>query len=310
MKYTFLLLFLLINFNIFSEDLYYQVKKGDTLYSIAKIHNTTVTNIKNNNFLNSNNIRIGDKLVIKGSKQDTDKNNSPEVVHIVKKGETLYKISKIYNVPIGKLTVLNNISGSQIYIGQKIYINSPNSEPYVVKRGDSLLKIAKAYNTTVSSIKKENKLTSNVICIGDKLYFNTRPNPSSMDPYNYQWPIKYTGVTSPFGYRFHPIRKVKVLHSGVDLKAGVGVDLFAPADGKIISAGWMGAYGKIIIIKHANGYETRHAHLSKIFVKRGDIVRKGQQIGKTGKTGGVTGPHLHYEIRKNNKPLNPIQFKN
>jgi murein DD-endopeptidase MepM/ murein hydrolase activator NlpD len=79
--------------------------------------------------------------------------------------------------------------------------------------------------------------------------------------------------------------------------------------GKVTYAGWMRGYGKIIIIKHPRGYFTRYAHLNKIFVKKGENISEGKLIGKSGSTGISTGPHLHYEIRCNEKPLDPLKYK-
>ncbi|MGL4787930.1 MAG: M23 family metallopeptidase, partial [Cetobacterium sp.] len=124
---------------------------------------------------------------------------------------------------------------------------------------------------------------------------------------NFTMPVKWAGVTSPFGKRFHPVLKRYIQHAGVDMRARY-VPLMASKDGTVVFAGYMTGYGKIIKINHGNGFETRSAHLDKMYVKTGDRVKAGQVIGKTGMSGRVTGPHLHFEIRKNGKANNPMNY--
>lgn len=97
-------------------------------------------------------------------------------------------------------------------------------------------------------------------------------------------------------------------HRGADFAAPVGTPILAGADGVVTYAGWLSSYGKLIKIRHSNGYETRYAHLNKIRVKVGQRVSRGQRIGDMGNTGRSTGPHLHYEVRKNGNAVNPMKF--
>ena len=98
------------------------------------------------------------------------------------------------------------------------------------------------------------------------------------------------------------------MHNGVDFAAGTGTDIFAPADGTVIRAGWASGYGNVIYIQHEFGIETRYGHLSRIRVKKGQRVSRGQHIGDMGNTGRSTGTHLHYEVRVNDKPVNPMNY--
>ena len=131
--------------------------------------------------------------------------------------------------------------------------------------------------------------------------------PSGEGSSGFAYPVKFSGVASPFGNRFHPVLKKYILHTGVDFVAKY-IPLRAAKDGVVSFAGNMSGYGKIIIIKHSNGYETRYAHLSVISTKVGEHVNKGDLIGKTGASGRVTGPHLHFEIRKDGVPKNPMKY--
>ncbi|ANE34404.1 zinc metallopeptidase, M23 family [Campylobacter hyointestinalis subsp. lawsonii CCUG 27631] len=122
--------------------------------------------------------------------------------------------------------------------------------------------------------------------------------------------IKSNGVSAGFGWRSHPILNKKEFHPGIDLRADIGTPIYAPADGVIEFAGYNNSgFGYLVIIEHNFGFKTRFAHMSrKDVVKEGDFVKKGDLIGYSGNTGLSTGPHLHYEIRFIQRPLDPINF--
>ena len=121
------------------------------------------------------------------------------------------------------------------------------------------------------------------------------------------WPASGR-FTSPFGYRIHPISRTRRMHTGIDIANSSGTNIAASQNGKVISAGYKGTYGNLVVIKHGNGMETAYAHLSRISVSVGDVVTQGQSIGKMGSTGGSTGSHLHFEIRKNGTAVNPMNY--
>lgn len=123
------------------------------------------------------------------------------------------------------------------------------------------------------------------------------------------WPTPgYWYITSPYGYRIHPITKVKSLHTGVDIGAPYGARINAAGDGTVIFAGWYGAYGNTVIVDHGNGFSTLYGHMSSIAVSTGQVVKAGQKVGNVGSTGWSTGPHLHFEVRKNGTPTNPMAY--
>jgi murein DD-endopeptidase MepM/ murein hydrolase activator NlpD len=116
-------------------------------------------------------------------------------------------------------------------------------------------------------------------------------------------------IASGFGYRIHPIYKTLRMHEGIDFTAPIGTPIYATGDGVVERLkGKMSGYGKVMIIDHGYGYESLYAHMSKIIVKPGEKVKRGQVIGYVGNTGRSTGPHLHYEIRKEGRPVNPVHF--
>jgi murein DD-endopeptidase MepM/ murein hydrolase activator NlpD len=114
--------------------------------------------------------------------------------------------------------------------------------------------------------------------------------------------------TSKFGYRRDPKTGGRRMHSGVDFAAGLGTPLYATADGVVVHAGWQSGYGRLVKIQHEFGIETRYAHLSKLRVKVGQRVSRGQRIGDMGASGRVTGVHLHYEVRVGGKAVNPMIY--
>lgn len=116
------------------------------------------------------------------------------------------------------------------------------------------------------------------------------------------------GATSSFGMRFHPILKYNRMHNGIDFGGGYGAPVYATADGVVISTSKLGGYGNAIIIDHGGGLASVCGHLSRIMVKSGASVRRGQRIGSIGSSGLSTGPHLHFEIRKNGTPVNPTRY--
>lgn len=121
-------------------------------------------------------------------------------------------------------------------------------------------------------------------------------------------PTKGDYIGSRFGMRTHPILKIRKMHTGIDFVANVGTPVYAPGNGKVVFIGRNGGYGLEMEIDHGFGYRTRYAHLSKTLVKRGQKIKRGDLIAKTGSTGLSTGPHLHYEISHNGKKINPSKF--
>lgn len=115
-------------------------------------------------------------------------------------------------------------------------------------------------------------------------------------------------ISSHFGHRTHPVDKTRKLHTGIDFSCLVATNIYATADGTVFFRGVAKGYGKCIKIRNSFGFETYYAHLTAFYVKSGDRVKRGQIIGFVGSTGKSTGDHLHYEIRKNNKPINPVDF--
>lgn len=124
---------------------------------------------------------------------------------------------------------------------------------------------------------------------------------------NMVWPAEGE-ITSPFGWRVHPIFGTQRLHTGIDIGADYGDATRAADGGVVIHSDWMGGYGNAVIIDHGNGISTLYAHNSQLLVSEGQTVAKGQTVARVGSTGYSTGPHLHFEVRQNGSPVNPLNF--
>ena len=115
-------------------------------------------------------------------------------------------------------------------------------------------------------------------------------------------------ITSPYGYRIHPIYGTMRFHSGIDIGAYYGSSILAADSGVVIEAGWIGGYGNTVIIDHGGGYSTLYGHASQLYVHPGQLVQQGEPIAAVGSTGNSTGPHLHFEVRINGDPVDPLGF--
>jgi murein DD-endopeptidase MepM/ murein hydrolase activator NlpD len=121
-------------------------------------------------------------------------------------------------------------------------------------------------------------------------------------------PASVRSITSGFGYRHDPFNGSAAMHSGIDFKGAIGSPIFAAAEGRVTFAGRKGGYGNTVEVTHANGMLTRYAHLSRIDVRPGQLVAAGATLGGLGSTGRSTGPHLHFEVRVNDRAVNPRPF--
>ncbi|HOQ76572.1 MAG TPA: M23 family metallopeptidase [Thermoclostridium sp.] len=160
----------------------------------------------------------------------------------------------------------------------------------------------RALISLVESAKlSEDDVTSKIARKEDQLnnYLNALPT---------YWPVNTRTTFSGYGMRFHPIYKRYIMHDGLDMAGNKGDPVFAAAEGKVTFAGWNGGFGNLIIVDHGNGFETYYAHLSKILVKEGQWVSKAQKIGQVGATGLATSAHLHFEVRLNEKPTDPLYY--
>jgi murein DD-endopeptidase MepM/ murein hydrolase activator NlpD len=133
--------------------------------------------------------------------------------------------------------------------------------------------------------------------------------PPAGDPsvQGYDWPL-IGRLSSGFGPRVHPIFGTRRMHTGLDIGGRSGEPIYAAKGGTVIFAGWRGGYGNAVVVDHGGGFSTLYAHQSKIAVQVGDVVSLGDVVGHVGNTGWSTAPHLHYELRLNGKPIDPLPY--
>ena len=239
------------------------------------------------------------------------------VVHKVELGENYWSIATDNNVTINTLLGANPDMPFKASIHQSLNIMNRKGVLHTVQKGEKLAQIAAIYKSDEKILKDENGITWwKGLKEGDVLFIpDVKPIHMVKEWRDYFGNRGFFGIpfagwgkgwTSGFGYRTDPITGETKLHKGMDFKAKWGESVYAAAGGRVIFAGVSGGYGNLIQIRHANGYLTYYGHLSKILTKQGHKVRRGELIGKVGATGRVTGPHLHFEIRKNGKAINPL----
>ena len=284
-----------------AEQITYKVKKKDTIPAIAKKYGVKQDTIlmNNKNALN-NKMKVGETITFP---------SIDGLYYKLEKNDTLSKIAKKYGISVVDIVDYNNINPKKLKAGTTIFLKGVTLQKYKDVEGRLIAKEEKKKNKNKDKEKPEKTPK------GTK---GTPPPPPPQDDDDggkaaaysgagFAYPVRYAGVSSPFGNRYHPVLKRYILHTGVDLVAKY-VPLRAAKAGVVTFAGNMSGYGKIIIIRHDNGYETRYAHLSVISTNVGEHVNQGDLIGKTGNSGRTTGAHLHFEIRQNGSPKNPMKY--
>ena len=235
----------------------------------------------------------------------------PILVHKVRSGETLWDIATAYGISVDTIIASNSLANpNRISIGQELQIPSVNGVLHQVASGESLWEIAERYKVSIDIIAKENGIND-----PSRLQPNTKlviPGATRLQPRDvilvngqlqkaFDWPVKGR-ISSTFGPRWGK------MHNGLDIAVSTGTQVKAAADGRVTFAGWNGGYGILVIVDHGNGVETRYAHNSRLNVKVGQKVERGQVVAYSGNTGVSTGPHVHFEIRQRNNPVNPQTY--
>jgi len=237
--------------------------------------------------------------------------------HFVKNGENYWSIAKDYDISVPTLLGANPGMPFTAEVGQSIWVPSRDGVLHVVEKGQNLNRVAELYAVEEKVVRNANFIPWwSPLKTGDILFVpGVKPIRMGSRWKEYYDKRGFFGVpfaswgkgwTSRYGQRSDPLTGEHKMHRGMDFKASTGTDVFAAAAGRVTCAALSGGYGNLIILVHANGYTTYYGHLSKILVKNGARVRRGQLIGKVGATGRVTGPHLHFEIRKNGKQVDPL----
>jgi LysM repeat protein len=232
-------------------------------------------------------------------------------IYVVREGDTLSDIAKMFGVSVNTIRWNNDINGSVISPGQTLTILPVSGVRHTVKKGDTLASIAKVYKGDIGDIKKYNNVTeSSVLSVGDVVIV---PDGEIVTTSSSRASSRVQIVSSAKvyeGYYMRPAAGQKTQgihgHNGVDIGAPIGTSIVAAASGRVIisrSGGWNGGYGNYIVIQHNNGTQTLYAHNNKNIVYEGAEVVQGQVIGYMGATGKATGSHLHFEIRGARNPF-------
>ncbi|HHU63282.1 MAG TPA: peptidoglycan DD-metalloendopeptidase family protein [Clostridiales bacterium] len=280
------------------EQKTYEVQDGDTLWSISKKHKITLDELMaaNRGLDEDDTIRPGDKLNLTVPKN---------LINVVTKEVTSYTESIPFETKTQEDSSMYTNQSKVITDGQEgvkgitvevIKQNGIEQQRVVIE--EKVLKepvdkvIAKGTKKPPETTRKSPKTTKSSTK-------GTKKTTTAVGTGNFSLPTRGT-ITSRFGMRWGK------LHTGVDIGAPVGTPIRASDSGRVIFAGWSGGYGKLVKIDHGGGKVTYYAHCSSIAVSKGQKVSKGQVIARVGSTGNSTGPHLHFEIRINGKPINPL----
>lgn len=233
------------------------------------------------------------------------------VYHAVEPGDTLWDICQKYQADLDSIKAINGLDEQSVLsIGQKLQIPGNMNRVHVVTKGETLWDIARKYNVNLEQLCSLNQGVNAVnLKIGMNLTIPdgarransvySAPTRGSASTAFFAWPI-VGAITSPYGWRSSGF------HHGTDISARYGDSVRASAAGLVSFVGYRGVYGKMVTIEHPDGSETLYAHLSSIRVSNGQRVKRGEVIGAIGTTGNSTGPHLHFEVKKGRKYVNPV----
>jgi murein DD-endopeptidase MepM/ murein hydrolase activator NlpD len=253
------------------------------------------------------------------------KKESKPLTYKVKAGDTLYGIGRIYGVNHRKLAEFNRIKNPRLLRVDKV-LNIPLTRKWIrVKEGETLESLAKTYKTSEKMLKKLNPdvaaagsvYTGQVIAVPRPIKVKLpkvadgRENrskkkmivqaSSAAGSTSFQWPV-WGQITSRYGWRNGR------MHNGIDIwnEKRTNSVIRASLGGRVTKAGYSNGYGNLVVVDHGNGWVTYYAHLSRITVGKGQTVSKGQSLGYMGQTGNATGVHLHFEVHRNGRPINPL----
>ncbi len=252
--------------------------------------------------------------------------------YIVKEGDTLWGISGKFNLIIDTLIGSNqkalNGSINRLKPGMKLRVPNQNGVFVKVARNDTLGKLADKYGSSQDAVKIANAMKSDTLHLGEEIFLpggklipETETRVASKGrgrirgasakisgaSFRFRWPAMGR-ISSNFGWRKSPFGRRRVFHSGLDIAAPRGTPIKAASDGTVVHSGWMGGYGKAVVLSHSKGLTTLYGHCSKLIVRPGTRVSRGQTIALVGSTGRSTGNHVHFEVRVGGKLQNPLKY--
>ncbi len=284
----------------------YVVKSGDTVASIARRYGVNVGTIQWANNLNrTSSIKPGDALRIPAASG---------VLYTVKRGDTIQRLAQLYGVDAARISASNHLSArATLSVGKEILI--PDATPQLATTQTPTARLTATTPSVISpkvsakvAVKPDiplSRIRNKAVDVYQELAdekSDTREKPSDASNSTRSrllWPTHLRVINQYWGYQ----------HTGIDIDGDYTDPIYASDDGVVEQAGWNnGGYGLMILIDHGNGFRTRYAHASKMFVKAGDKVKRGQTIAMVGTTGRSTGTHLHYEVYVNGRRANPLTY--
>ena len=262
------------------KETVHKVVAGDTLHSIAKKYDVWEDQLlADNKGIDSKKLEVGSNIIVK--------QQAPVLTYEVVEKITYDKVIE-HKVEEQK--------SADIYEGMTETQQAGSDGLSEITARVTLQNGKKVEEEDLVTTVKEEPVTE-VVLVG------TKERPPTVGSGKYIWPLKDSFTqTSGFGSRWGR------QHKGIDLAVSVGTTVYAADGGTVVEAQYSGSYGNVVMIDHQNGQETRYAHNSKLLVKKGDKVYQGQPIAKSGNTGRSTGPHVHFEIRFNGEPRNPLNY--
>lgn len=298
------------------------VGKGDTLYEISLQYGVSIEALIAYNDLAGTVIHPGQVLQLAAG------DSAPDPLTVtLGAGDSLWLLARRYGTTVAAIAAANNISASATlqvgasltipgqYAGNDVDVGGPAPVEVVVARGDTLWAIAQRYDSNVSALMSANGLTSQDLHVGQRLRIvsgaevratraaEPRPIISSAAGAPMIWPAEGS-ITSRFGYRQLRVSGSN-FHTGLDIDGDTGDPILNAVAGVVTHAGWRGGYGNLVVVSNGNT-EYFYAHASEVLVSEGQEVVVGQLIARVGSTGNSTGSHLHFEVRVDGDPVDPL----
>ncbi|MGE5481867.1 MAG: peptidoglycan DD-metalloendopeptidase family protein [Bacteroidota bacterium] len=265
----------------------YEVRTGDTLWTLAQRYGTDVdTLMRINGLKNAHRLKLGQEIRIL---------TVPGLIHTVRRGESVEKIARLYKISPAAVIRANDLDDpDHVRVGQTLILPGavppPPPKPAAKQSSSSNAKTSGNAGEASAAPKASASARSEREAVAAR----------GGIPFLI-WPVEGP-ISSYYGPRWGSV------HEGIDIAVPARTPVRAAAGGKVIYAGTYGSYGILVIIDHGNGVTTRYAHNSRVEVAAGEVVERGDVIAKSGNTGRSTGPHLHFEVRKQGRPLNPLGY--
>jgi LysM repeat protein len=238
------------------------------------------------------------------------------LMHTIDDGETIPEIATALGVTVSNLRASNRLFGGEQLQPNRVLYASDQGIVHIIKSGQTLSDIARSYAVPVDTLTRANDLTSSsTIFAGDRIlipgastsFWDDVVVLSKGVPSQFVWPLE-GDVVSQFGWRIHPVLEDRHHHDGIDIDVPEGTTVHAAAGGDVFFYGEQPGYGNVLIIEHANGFYSLYGHLAGSFVFAGQYVEMGQAVAQSGNTGISSGPHLHFELRNREYPIDPERY--